>query len=81
MFANEDEGFQELFGRLLAYSSTKQSIKMSKIKKQNRRDDPMEVDALSCRVLGTVASLATTRRTVNISGHRTKNGRERKARA
>ena len=28
MFANEDEGFQELFDRLLAYSSTKQSINM-----------------------------------------------------
>ena len=37
MFANEDEGFQELFDRLLvAYSSTKQSIKMSEIKRQNR---------------------------------------------
>ena len=47
MFANEDEGFQELFDRLLAYISTKQSIKMSEIKRQNRRDDPMEVDALS----------------------------------
>ena len=47
MFANEDEGFQELFERLLAYISTKQSIKMSEIKRQNRRDDPMEVDALS----------------------------------
>ena len=47
MFANEDEGFQELFDRLLAYSSTKQSIKMSEIKRQNRRDGPMEVDALS----------------------------------
>ena len=48
MFANEDEGFQELFDRLLvAYSSTKQSIKMSEIKRQYRRDDPMEVDALS----------------------------------
>ena len=29
MFANEDEGFQELYDRLLAYSSTKQSITMS----------------------------------------------------
>ena len=47
MFANEDEGFQELFDRLLAYSSTKQSVRMSEIKRQNRRDDPMEVDALS----------------------------------
>ena len=47
MFANEDEGFQELFDRLLAYSSTKQSVRMKEIKRQNRRDDPMEVDALS----------------------------------
>ena len=47
MVANEDEGFQELFDRLLAYSSTKQSVRMSEIKRQNRRDDPMEVDALS----------------------------------
>ena len=44
---NEDEGFQELYDRLLAYSSTKQSVKMSEIKRQNRRDDPMDVDALS----------------------------------
>ena len=29
MFANEDEGFQELYDRLLAYSNTKQSIQMS----------------------------------------------------
>ena len=29
MFANEDEGFQELFDRLLVYSSTKQSVRMS----------------------------------------------------
>ena len=28
MFANEDEGFQELFDGLLACSSTKQSIQM-----------------------------------------------------
>ena len=27
MFTNEDEGFQELFDRLLAYSSTEQSVK------------------------------------------------------
>ena len=47
MFANEDERFQELFDRLLAYSGTKQSVRMSEIKRQNRRDDPMEVDALS----------------------------------
>ena len=46
MFTNEDEGFQELFDRLLAYSSTKQSVKMSEIKRQNRRDDPMDHDAL-----------------------------------
>ena len=44
MFTNEDEGFQELFDGLLACSSTKQSIKSSEIKRQNRRDDPMEVD-------------------------------------
>ena len=47
MFTNEDEGFQELFDRLLAYNSTKQSVKMSEIRRQNRRDDPMDVDALS----------------------------------
>ena len=46
MFTNEDEGFQELFDRLLAYSSTKQSVKMSENKRQTRRDDPMDVDAL-----------------------------------
>ena len=34
MFATEDEGFQELFDRLLACSSTKQSVRMSKIKRQ-----------------------------------------------
>ena len=47
MFANEDEGFQELFDRLLANSSTKQSIQMSESKKPTRKDDPMDVDALS----------------------------------
>ena len=47
MFTNEDDGFQELFARLLAYSSTKQSVKMSESKRQTRRDDPMDVDALS----------------------------------
>ena len=47
MFTNEDEGFQELFDRLLAYISTEQSVKKSEIKRQNRRDDPMDVDALS----------------------------------
>ena len=36
-----------MFDRLLAYSSTKQSVKMSESKKQTRRDDPMDVDALS----------------------------------
>ena len=104
MFANEDEGFQELFDRLLAYSSTKQSVRMSEIKRQSRQDDPMEVDALSkgkrkdkkgssgfgkgkgqnsmwMLCVGTVASLASMRKTVNRSGHRTKNGQERKARA
>ena len=47
MFTNEDEGFRELFDRLLACSSTKQSVKMSESKRQTRRDDPMDVDALS----------------------------------
>ena len=47
MFTKEDAGFQELFDRLLACSSTKQSVKMSEIKRQNRRDDPMDDDALS----------------------------------
>ena len=47
MFANEDEGFQELYDRLLAYSSAKQSIQMSENKKTTRKDDPMDVDALS----------------------------------
>ena len=47
MFANEDEDFQELYDRLLAYSSTKQSIQMSESKKTTRKDDPMDVDALS----------------------------------
>ena len=46
MFANEDKGFQELFDRLLAYS-TKQSIQMSESKRPTRIDDPMVVDALS----------------------------------
>ena len=46
-FTNEDEGFQKLFDRLLAYSSTKQSVKMSENMRQTRRDDPMDVDALS----------------------------------
>ena len=68
-------------------------VRMSEIKRQNRRDDPMEVDALSkskkkgkkgssgfgkgkgqttCGMLcvGTVASLATMRKTVYRSGHR-----------
>ena len=47
MFANQDEGFQELFDRLLAHSSTKQSIRMSGSKRPTRKDDPMDVDALS----------------------------------
>ena len=46
MFANEDEGFEELYGRLLAYSSTKQSIQTSENKKSTKKDDPMDVDAL-----------------------------------
>ena len=48
MFANEDEGFQELFDRLLFFCSTKQSVRKSEIKREKkRRDDPMEVDELS----------------------------------
>ena len=47
MFTNEDEGFQELFDRLLACSSTKQSIQMSVSERPTRKDDPMKVDALS----------------------------------
>ena len=47
MFTNEDDGFQELLDRLLTSSSTKQSVKMSESKRQNRRDEPMDVDALS----------------------------------
>ena len=47
MFANEDEGFQELCDRLQAYSSTKQSVQMSESKKSTKKDDPMDVDALS----------------------------------
>ena len=39
MFANEDEGFQEL--------CTKQSIQMSQSKKSTKKDDPMDVDALN----------------------------------
>ena len=46
IFANEDEGYQELPDRLLAYISTKQSVKMSESKRQTRRDDPMGVDKL-----------------------------------
>ena len=41
MFTNDDEGFQDLF------DMPKQSLKMSEIRKQSRRDDPMNVDALS----------------------------------
>ena len=47
MFAKEDEGFQEFYDRLLAKSNTKQSIQMSESKKTTRKDDPMDVDALS----------------------------------
>ena len=47
MFANEDEGFQELYDRLMAYSSTKQSITMSESKKTTRKDDRVDVDGLS----------------------------------
>ena len=46
MFTNEDEGFQELFDRSLAYSSTKQWVKMSERRRQPRRDGLMDVDAL-----------------------------------
>ena len=51
MFANEDEGFQELYDRLLACSSTKQSMQMSE-NKTARKDDPMDVDALQRKVEG-----------------------------
>ena len=47
MFANEGEGFQELYDRLVAYSSTKPSIQMSESKKTTREDDPVDVDALN----------------------------------
>ena len=47
MFTNEDEGLQDLFDRLLACSRTKQWVTMSEIRKQSRRDDPMDVDAFS----------------------------------
>ena len=47
MFAIKDEGLQELYDRLLAYSSTKQSITMSESKETTKKDDPMDVDALS----------------------------------
>ena len=47
IFTNEDEGFQELFDRLLVYSSTKQSIHLTESKRPTRKDDPMDVDALS----------------------------------
>ena len=47
MFANEDEGFQGLYDRLLAHSSTKQSIQMSESKKSTKKDDPMDADALN----------------------------------
>ena len=46
VFANEDKGFQVLYDRLLAYRSTKQSIQMSESKKNTKKDDPMDVDAL-----------------------------------
>ena len=47
MFTDEDEGFQELFDGLWAHSSTKKSIQMSESERQTRKDDPMDVDALS----------------------------------
>ena len=48
MFTTEDEGFQEVFDRLLAYSSTKQSVKMSE-RSRDKKDEmiSMDVDALS----------------------------------
>ena len=36
MFTNEDEGFQALFHRLLAYKSKKQPVKMNESKRQTR---------------------------------------------
>ena len=39
MFTNEDQEFDGL----LTHSSRRQSVKMSTIKRQNRRDDPMDV--------------------------------------
>ena len=47
IFTNRDEGSQELFDRLLARSSTKQSVNVSENRRQTRRDDPMDVDAHS----------------------------------
>ena len=47
MFANEDEGFQELYDRLLACSRTQQSIRMSESKETTEKDDPMDFDAIS----------------------------------
>ena len=46
MFANEGEGFQVLYDRLMAYSSTKQSLRMSE-SKTTRNDDPIDVHALN----------------------------------
>ena len=104
MFAHEDEGFQELYDRLLACSSTKQSITMSENKKTHeerwsngrrrteqrlrkrkverkkaRRGKVRTTWAMSCA--GIVVSLATTRRTVDRSGHSTCGGQEAKAKA
>ena len=47
MITNEDKGFQEVFDRLLAYSSAKQSVTMSESKRPTRTDVPLDVDALS----------------------------------
>ena len=47
MFTYEDEGLQELFDWLLTYTSTKQVVKMIENKRQTRRDDPVDADALS----------------------------------
>ena len=55
MFANEDEGFQELYDRLLAYSSTKQSITMNENKTARKvgrkRHEGERPEHEQCRVL------------------------------
>ena len=44
MFTNEDEGFQELYDRLLAYSSTKQSVQDEREQEANE-----ERRSIGCR--------------------------------